>query len=239
MTQTEAYFNGKRGILCLTFDDRNLSGWVGAIPLFAKYGAHCSFFVSGAIDDDAISAMKSLQDAGHTVGLHTLNHADAPEYFESKGAQAYLENEILPQYNACKESGIRVTSMAYPNNRRNEITDQALSGYFTHFRAGLGVKRPEGMALVDFDALYGVVSDLPGRRVMGGTGIGAYYNTVDSDVLAVLQKAWERDNVVTFFSHDISTAPSRVGMRLELLGAILERASSLGMAVVGFDELPA
>ncbi len=238
MTETEKYFPGKKGILCLTFDDRNFSGWLNAIPLFDKYDAHASFFVSGAIDEEAVCAMKTLQRAGHTVGLHTLNHANAPEYFEANGAQHYIEKEILPQYNACLDAGIGIKSMAYPNNRRNEVTDRALSWYFTHFRAGLGVKRPEEVPLDAFEPVYADAAGLSGRSVMGGAGIGSFYSTVDSQVLAVLRKASGNDSVVTFFSHDIASEPSHIGMRLDLLEAVLSCASSLEMAIVGFDELP-
>ena len=238
MSATEKFYPGKRGVLCLTFDDRNFQYWVAALPLFRKYGARASFFIKGAIDDEALKTIAALKADGHTVGLHTISHADAPEYMEKHGAQAYLDNEVFPQYNACKAAGYEVKSFAYPNNRRNEETDRALSKYFTHFRAGLGVKRPEGVALQDFEPVYKPVADLPGRTVMGGAGIGSFYSTVLEDNLAVLRKASEKEQVVVFFSHDISDTPSRIGTSNEILEAMLKTASELGLAIVGLDDLP-
>jgi peptidoglycan/xylan/chitin deacetylase (PgdA/CDA1 family) len=238
MSETEKFFPGKRGVLCLTFDDRNFKCWMNALPIFRKYGARASFFIKGEIDEEALALIAVLKADGHTVGLHTMNHADAPEYIEKNGAQAYLDNEVLPQYNACLAAGFKVKSFAYPNNRRNEDTDRLLSVYFTHFRAGLGVKRPEGVALQDFAPLYKPVSELPGRKVMGGAGIGAYYNTVLEDNLAALRKARDNEQVLVFFSHDISDAPSRIGMSNEVLEAMLSTAKELGMAIVGLDDLP-
>ena len=238
MNITETIFPGKRGVLCLTYDDRHLDLWLAAMPVFRKYDAHATFFFCREIDAKAIETMKALRGEGHTVGLHTLTHADAPEYFDKNGAQAYLDNEVLPQYNACMEAGIAVKSFAYPNNRRTEETDRALSPYFRHFRAGLGAKRPEGIPLNEYAPMFRPVSELPGRTVMGGAGIGSYYNTDIAENLAVLQKACDEEQVVVFFSHDIAVEPSRIGTSYEILEAMLEKASELGMAIVGFDQLP-
>ena len=51
------------GTLCLTFDDRFFANWEKAIPLFARYNAHVTFFVNGKIDSEALAAMKKLQAA--------------------------------------------------------------------------------------------------------------------------------------------------------------------------------
>ena len=238
MSETERYFPGKRGVLCLTFDDRNFQYWLAALPIFRKYGAKASFFIRGEINTEALEVIAALKADGHTVGLHTMNHADAPEYIEKNGAQAYLDKEVLPQYNACAAAGYKVKCFAYPNNRRNEETDRVLMPYFTHFRAGLGVKRPEGVSLADFALFYKPVSELPGRTVMGGAGIGTYYNTVLEDNLAALRKAHDGEQVVVFFSHDISATPSKIGTSNAVLEAMLKTANELGMAIVGFDDLP-
>ena len=238
MSETEKFFPGKRGVLCLTFDDRNFHYWLAALPIFRKYGAKASFFIKGKINEEALKVIAALKADGHTVGLHTMNHADAPVYIEKNGAQAYLDNEVLPQYNACAAAGYKIKAFAYPNNRRNEDTDRVLSAYFTHFRAGLGVKRPEGVSLADFAPLYKPVAELPGRTVMGGAGIGTYYNTVLEDNLAVLRKAHEAEQVVVFFSHDISASPSRIGTSKAVLEEMLKTAHELGMAIFGLDDLP-
>jgi len=38
-------------MLILSFDDRNFDDWIDAMPIFEKYGAHATFFVSGEIDE--------------------------------------------------------------------------------------------------------------------------------------------------------------------------------------------
>ena len=67
----------KNGAVCFTFDDAAYDQWIEVLPLWAKYNAHATFFAAGEINQLAVEAMKQLQSAGHTVGLHSLHHADA------------------------------------------------------------------------------------------------------------------------------------------------------------------
>ena len=49
------------GTLVLSFDDRNFNDWKKALPIFDKYDAHVTFFVSGPIDGDAAKVLKELR----------------------------------------------------------------------------------------------------------------------------------------------------------------------------------
>ncbi len=217
----------KNGIICFTFDDRNFDGWLSAIPLFKKYGAHASFFISGAIDQRALETARALTDAGHTVGLHTLNHADAPEYFDTHGAQSYYENEIFPQLQPMLDAGIPVNTFAYPNNRRNEATDGFLGRWFSRFRAGNRLSEEK----------YFPAGQAHCRRVMQGFGVGEFYSTTEQDMIEKLELAARENLCMTFFSHNIAPGADHIHMPSELLEKCLARAQELGISVMGFDEL--
>ena len=88
---------GGRGVLLLTFDDPNYDRWVEAMPLFAKYGAHATFFPSGHLDDRALGQLAKLKAAGHTVGIHAEHHKDAPPGFKKLGGDLYVKQEVEPQ----------------------------------------------------------------------------------------------------------------------------------------------
>ena len=66
MSETERYFPGKRGVLCLTFDDRNFQYWLAAMPIFRKHGAKASFFIRGEINAEALEVIAALKADGHT-----------------------------------------------------------------------------------------------------------------------------------------------------------------------------
>ncbi len=221
--------NIRRGIVCFTFDDRNFSGWLNAIPLFRQYNAHATFFVSGEINGEALTVMKTLQDAGHTIGLHTLHHADAPEYFEQNGADAYLENEVLPQLSLCEQAGLAIHSFAYPNNLRNSMTDEILMKYFHRFRAGVRDTAE--------DEIFVPLHRLNENRVMHGFGIGNYYHTVREELTEKLHRAAENNTCVTFFSHNIAPNAEYIHMPTELLEHCLRECEQCGILAAGFDEL--
>lgn len=225
------------GILCLTFDDSHFDRWLEAAPLFEQYDARGTFFCSGEVTPHIAACMKKLVSLGHSVGLHTLHHADAPEYFASNGADAYVRSEIMPQLDVCRANGLDVKNFAYPNNKRTEETDAALSPLFRRFRAGAG-PRPADVEPACFEPYFHPVSSLPSMRVMGGAGIGEYYHTTRGGLEAVLRRAARRNEVVTFFSHDIAPGAGHIHMPVETLEFMLRLAASLNMAVRGFDSLP-
>ncbi len=227
-----ATFSSK-GIVCFTYDDRNFTGWLHAIPLFARYHAHATFFVSGEMDKEALTTMETLQKAGHTIGLHTLHHADAPDYFDTCGADAYYEKEIAPQLSLCEKAGLQIHSFVYPNNLRTEGTDAALGQYFRHFRAGIrGAQEEEIFVPVDK-----LAKTRDTYRVMHGFGIGTYYNTVQEELTEKLHRAAETNTCVTFFSHNIAPAAEHIHMPVELLEHCLAECERCGILAAGFDEL--
>ena len=225
----------KNGAVCFTFDDAAYDQWIEVLPLWAKYNAHATFFAAGEINQLAVDAMKQLQSAGHTVGLHSLHHADAVPFFAGKGGEMYIQQEIMPQLEVCRSAGIAINNFAYPNNVRDQNTDQMLSGLFRHFRAGakgwhVGDKvTSENMALYDLDAL---------PVVLGGYGIGEYYSTDIEDLENALSVAARANKLIVFFSHGISPDAHGVCMKTCWLERCLAKAASLNMAFYGFDDLP-
>jgi peptidoglycan/xylan/chitin deacetylase (PgdA/CDA1 family) len=226
----------QNGAICLTFDDRNFNDWNNAIPLFEKYNAHATFFVCGIIDDKAVATMKRLQENGHSIGLHTIHHANAPESFMETGEDNYMKTQVIPQLFIARQAGLRVNHFAYPNNRRNEDTDRAMHQYFRYLRAGVpgGTK---GKDLRKVDAMYCSLDDVRKNRVMGGAGIGSYYETDPEQLKGAILRAAQENKVITFFSHGISDNPNQISISIEWLELILKTAQEHGVKVIGFDEL--
>ena len=239
--------HGGKGTLCLTFDDANWPRWEAALPLFAKYGAHASFFPNGKLDDAALASLRKIADAGHTVGPHTLGHADAPAFFAKHGAEKYWELQVKPQMDAFAKVGIHPKSMAYPNNRRTDETDAFLKTKgFRRFRAGYPGVRPydpkhlkkaELRPLAEIDEVFLPGGEAASTAWMRGVGIGEAYNTEIGDILAALDRAADRDETIVFFSHNIAPGAKSINMKTEWLERILAHASALGMRIAGFDEL--
>ena len=225
----------KRGVVCFTFDDGVYKTWLPQMPLFARYGARATFFYSGEITPEAAESMKVLRGYGHSVGLHTLTHRDAVDV----EMNAYFEEQIRPQLDAAAAYGVTdLRYFAYPNNRRSEETDAFLSRYFRRFRAGIGIALPKGFRIAEQDRAYIPYAELPRRQVLGGCGIGPYYESTFENLDSALTRAAEENLLILFFSHGILPEARSVHMSEEMLAHLLEKAAELGLVAAGFDELP-
>jgi hypothetical protein len=114
--------------LVLSFDDTSVDAWVDTLPLFAKYNARVTFFISRYrfMDDQSHTELHMLADAGHDIEPHTVTHQRGPEYVEANGMDAYLSDEIDPSIAALVDEGFTITSFAYPFGARTDETDHAL-----------------------------------------------------------------------------------------------------------------
>ncbi len=237
------------GTLILTFDDRNFRDWQQAQPLFAKYGAHATFFVSGELDDTAEGVLRELQEAGHTLGLHGLNHQNAPTGGTPAEVESYYAREIAPQREQFRRAGLKAEVFAYPNGRSSAATDSVILGHgFKRVRGTggkfrpydpKGEKRAQLQPLVSLDAAFLKPGELERTVKMHGVLLGSAYNTDIDEVVAALERAAARNETFQLISHGISATPNAISMRLEWLETILKTAARLGMAMPGYAELPA
>ena len=216
----------KRGALCITIDDRRLDNWEASLPLFAKYGAHATFFVCGPIDTKAEACLRRLSEAGHSIGVHGLNHLKVPPSVVKLGEEGYIAADILPQLSVCREKGLPVRSFAYPMSAHTPQTDALLLKHFCRLRGGGGeFKEPFPFA------------ETGKRRFMAGLGSVGVRNTGEK-VAGMLHEVAERNLVLVAYTHGILDTPTTHCTSRTDLELILSTAKKLGVAVLGFDELP-
>ena len=216
----------KQGAVCFTFDDYHGKNWLKADALFKKYNAHATFFVVGSITPQKMEVMKKLQAAGHSVGLHSVHHRDAPRFIARYGEKWYWENEVKPQLDVCRENGLNIRSFAYPNNRHDERSDKMMFQHFDYLRAGYGPTRK---------IIY--YPEVKAKSVLGGGGIGVFYKSDLEELKTRLDKAAKEGSVIVFFSHNIAPDAKHIHMPTEMLEALLAHAQKLNLQVIGFDQL--
>ena len=235
-----------KGALVLSFDDRNFDGWTNAIPLFEKYNAKATFFVSGPIDEEAVAAMKALDEHGHTVGLHGLHHADADKLVAEVGFEEYYRRDVEPQVMAARKHALAVRNFAYPNGRRNaEIDRFLLSKGFHRVRASLGItpydpkhlRTKEWKPIAGQDVAFWPCRNVGTNRLMRGVTVGEAYNTRIDDILACVRRAAANDELFQIISHGIAPGAKHIHMKTEWLEAILRTARELNVHVIAFDQL--
>ena len=237
-----------KGVLLLSFDDRNFGDWTKAIPLFDKYGAHATFFVSGEIGNDVVRTLKNLRAHGHSIGLHGLHHANADAAIAEKGAERYYADDIAKQKQTCDVCYVPVTSFAYPNCRRTEEADRLFYAKgFERVRGGVkgaapydpqGLKQKDRKPLVTNEAVYFPAADLPKRRLINTVIMGEAYHTDINEICECLRRVARNREVISITSHAIGPDAKDINMKTEWLETMLKLAKELDLRVLGFDELP-
>ena len=213
------------GILCLTFDDSRFADWEAALPIFAAHGAHATFFAYHGIDENAVASLRKLSEAGHSIGLHGLKHQVAPDAVAKLGEEGYLADEIEPQLAACRAAGLHVRSFAYPMSRHTPQTDALLLRHFDRLRGG-----------GDFSGAF-PAAEAASRRYLPGLGVGPKYKRGGAEVAAMLPGVAASNAVLVLYSHGIGETAEGVSTSRADLETVLSAAESLGMAILGFDEL--
>ena len=229
-----------KGALCLTFDDHYLDSWCRELPRFAKFGAHATFFTSGAISSTDVGKLRQLKAAGHSLGLHGQNHTPATDAVAQYGADGFLMREVDPQLAVCQVAGLDVRNWAYPNSKNSDATDAALATRFRRLRCG-GVFRDAiaGDPLSGHDLVFVPRAEAGDKLVLWSTPIPATLDGWQTDVRGAIQRAHDNDEVLVFHSHNIrnDNVKDVHDISGEQLEEILQMAADIGVSVIGFDEL--
>ncbi|MDF1656212.1 MAG: polysaccharide deacetylase family protein [Verrucomicrobiales bacterium] len=229
----------KSGGVVLTFDDRNFDDWLAAIPLFEKYHANATFFISGAIDEKAIATALELKQHGHAIGSHSVHHLSAIKYLEDHTAADFVKNEIEPQMIAFRAAGITPTAFAYPMSRNHPETDKELLKIFRHLRTGKGIDSQRG--IIDYDEFFVPVEKIKETGLLFGKGID--FAPVRDDrsfekIDAALTRAAQNREILTLYAHQITPIGKGNFITPSALEHVLKKAKALNLPFFTVDQLP-
>lgn len=120
------------GGVCLSFDDNYLEEWVNILPLFEKYDAKATFFITGVgnLSTQEVAWLKQLKDAGHEIGSHGELHLSMNKYIKEFGLKSYWEKEIKANLIAFQALDIFPKVFAYPYGEKNFYIDALLLTQF-------------------------------------------------------------------------------------------------------------
>lgn len=112
----------------LTLDDDYVDEWEMAHTILKEYSWKATFCVTriNQMNAEKISKLKDLQNYGHEIAGHGLNHLNAT----SMGIEDYFNQEITPMMTLMNNNTLNANSFAYPYGSRSSATDTKL---FTAF----------------------------------------------------------------------------------------------------------
>ena len=121
----------------ITFDDDYVNEWEMAHTVLKDYSWRATFCVSkvNQLSSEKINKLIELQDYGHEIAGHGLNHLNAISTSNPIGIDTYFNQEIAPMMTFMNNNTLFVNSFVYPYGARNTATDSKL---FTTFKVLCG-----------------------------------------------------------------------------------------------------
>lgn len=222
----------------LTFDDINIGNWHASLDLLDKYDTKATFYISHnfLIRPDQWEMVKEMQERGHEIGSHSYNHKDAEAYAKEHSVAEYIADEILPSLKLFKENDIVINSFSYPGGAYTAELNTELNKIFPILR-GTSYST-SGRPMKNTDAAY--VNARSDNSFVSAIGLDIVYNNSLADVQEGLNRASNNNEVLLFYSHDISHPNKEINsysIELEHLENVLQYAHSLGLKSYTVSEL--
>ncbi len=129
-----------RAGVVFAFDDDGVESWTSVRPLLDRHRATVTLFVTryDLFTPDQRSQLHKLENDGHVVEAHSMRHLEAAVYAAEHGAQAYLDDEVLPGFAALRADGFTPESFAYPYGSRTPETDALIAPHVRYLRTTPG-----------------------------------------------------------------------------------------------------
>ena len=205
--------------VAISFDDKmNIISWNESIPFLSEHEIIATFYVDrwDKLTDEEISILHELQNLGHEIGIHTMNHSNYYDFKNAGGSpEDYLQIEVLPAIKIAEELGFEISTFSYPNGARMAEIDEVLLEHFVTLR-GTSIPtngvQPWNTICEDgnvFRALSPTVSD--GRNVD-----------------KIVQTIVSSDNTILIYAHGIETGALTVSFEVleEIANAVNESDKS-------------
>jgi peptidoglycan-N-acetylglucosamine deacetylase len=223
------------GIL-LTFDDHFIESWHTAVPLFRKYGARATFFISefDKLSSEQIDGLKILKHHGHAIGCHGLGHLDVVEFLSDHSPEEYLSREIRPALDLMTRAGLPPTCFAYPCSSRNPDTDTLLLTHFHRLRSGAFLA--QGQTVAQLDSIFTPAEMMSSRRCLLGKSIDTGDHDPDQ-IFQALDRVKQNRECLVLYSHDINDTSPQNHITPSALETILQHAQKIGLTFHTFDTL--
>lgn len=178
----------------LTFDDASVTEWGEMDKEMQSYSWKATFCVSNinTLTLSEINKLQTLQNKGHEIAGHSLDHRNATAFVARYGIDKYLHQEINPMLHLIDFYGLKATAFAYPYGARNDALDDALLKKFKILRGTVyGAKKPSQRNFY-FDH----------SKVVYGFGMDTNYGYFSiSHVLKLLEYAKKNNKILIVVGH--------------------------------------
>ena len=222
ITCSQAAQNG----VVISFDDKmNIISWNESIPFLSEHEIIATFYVDrwDKLTDEEISILHELENLGHEIGIHTMNHSNYYEFKDEGGTpEDYLNIEVLPAMKIAEDYGFEISTFSYPNGARDAEIDEVL---LEHFVALRGISAPtEGVQ--------------PWSTTCEDGGVFRSISPTASDgknVDKIIDNILDSDNTILIYAHGIETGSSAISF--DVLEGFAEAVDESGKSWLQMRQL--
>jgi peptidoglycan-N-acetylglucosamine deacetylase len=213
--------------LCLSFDDYSVDEWFALRPLFIKYNARVTFFVTrfDSLTTAQVQKLRILQHDGHEIGFHGARHVLSEHYIKQYSMDQYLQEEIIKGLRVMADSGFRTTSFAYPYSAKYWFTDHQLLNYFYVLRSSLPVQG-------DISKLDDAYYKFDGVRLVNALSIDRNQGLTKEEISKAMHRAKMQNEALMLFGHE-----PEFSFDTDFLEEILSQAQQHGLAYLRVSDL--
>jgi len=187
----------------ISFDDRYVDEWFELRPLFKKYQARITFFVThfDSLTTEQVEKLRILQQDGHEIGLHGAMHVLSEHYIKEHSMSDYLKQEIVAGINAMNKAGFYPTSFAYPYSAKYWGTDRELLNYFYVLRSEVPFKKDQDITSID-EIYY----PFEGDRLIYSISLDMASGLSPTAVESGMKRAVSKKEVLMLYGHKPKTS---------------------------------
>ncbi len=187
-----------RGAVAFTFDDSSVEEWAACRGLFDQYGVKATFFIARPhlLTPQQLDLLRTLQDDGHEIACHGMNHISVKLYVDS--LDVYMEKEVLAAKDFLERNGFTINSFAYPFGDSTPLSDSLLSLHFTRIRKANYNYRDT--LLCAYDEIFARPQD----AITDAMGIDCNYQISLESMKSGIMRAKKGDETLILYAHSVN-----------------------------------
>ncbi|MCF2490412.1 polysaccharide deacetylase family protein [Dyadobacter sp. CY347] len=201
-----AQTNEKAGV-AISFDDHFINEWFALRPIFQKYNAKVTFFVTcpDSLTADEVSKLKTLQSDGHEIGFHGTIHGKSTELIMA-GPENYKKIELAPGLSYMAKAGFNPTSYAHPGGNHNDQVDSVLLASGFKILRDVAISRRKIMGFQMYALaprlMPWIYYDFDSERIVDALLIDEDSGLTEAEMKEALEKAKTDNKALMLFGHE-------------------------------------
>lgn len=239
--------NTHKAGIAISFDDHFINEWYALRPLFQKYNAQVTFFITcpDSLTNNEISKIKQLQKDGHEIGFHGTIHGNATAMLASMGPQKYVETELEPGLRHLAEIGIKPASYAHPGGNHTDQADSILlaNGFKILRDVAQAERKLFGIPVYHLAprVMNCIYYPFNKKQIVDALMIDEGTNISNEEIKDALKKAKDTNTAIMLFGHKpLYNKPKNgeYGFSVAFLETILKEANARNLKFYTMSELP-